>query len=71
MTDAEQAALHRAQHALREAYQALLDAALTPASDAPAEAVRADWQPIEDVIKEGPDVGFREEAGSEKDQRIN
>jgi len=71
MADAEQAALHRAQPALREVYQALLDAALTPASDARAEAGRTDWQPIEDVIKEGPDVGFREEAGSEKDQRIN
>lgn len=71
MDEETRAALHRAQHAAREAYQAAQDAALTPASDAPAVQTRANWRPIEQFIQEGPDVGFQDEAGSEKDQRIN
>ncbi len=60
-----------AAHAAREAYQAAQDAALTPASDAPAVQTRANWQPIEQFIQEGPDVGYEDEAESEKGQRIN
>lgn len=71
MTEAERAAAYRLQHDRRAAFQAALDRALTPASDAPAEAVRADWQPITDFLQEGSDVGEADEAGSEGDQRLN
>lgn len=70
MTDAERLA-NIAAHKARAAYQAAQDAALTPESDAPAAQVRTNWQPIREFIEEGPDVGFEDEAGSEKDQRIN
>ena len=69
--DDAQAAAHRAQHEARAAYQAAQDAALTPSSDAPAVQTRANWQPIDDFLKEGPDVGYEDEAESEKGQRIN
>jgi hypothetical protein len=70
VTDPERLANQLAYEA-REAYQAWLDAALTPASDAAALQTRANWQPIEDFIEEGPDVGYREEPESEEVQRIN
>lgn len=57
----------RAQHA----WHAALDALLIPPSDAPAEAVRAAWEPIEQFITEGPDVGETEYPESEAGQRIN
>lgn len=71
MDDEARAAAYRLQHGRREAFQQLLDDALTPASDAPAEQVRANWQPIELFIQEGPDVGEAHEAESEEGQRIN
>ncbi len=70
MTDPERLA-HIAAYTAREAYQAAQDAALAPASDAPAAQTRANWQPITDLIEEGPDVGYDEEAESEHGQRIN
>lgn len=71
MDDEARAAAYRLQHGRREAFQAWQDAMLLPASDAPAEQVRANWQPIELFIQEGPDVGEAHEAESEEGQRIN
>lgn len=64
MTDPERLA-NQLQHAARTAYQAWLDTLLLPTSDAAADQTRANWQPIEDTLKEGPHVGYREEAESE------
>ena len=69
MTDAARLA-NQLAHEAREAYQAWLDAQLLPASDAAAEATTANWQPMTDYLKEGPDVGYREDPESE-DCRVN
>lgn len=55
----------------RRDYQEALDAALTPVSDAPAQRVRAAWEPIRQFTQEGADVGEQNEAESRKGQRIN
>jgi hypothetical protein len=57
----------RAQHR----WHATLDAMLIPPSDAPADQVREDWEPIEQFITEGPDVGETDFPESEAGQRIN
>lgn len=57
MTEQERHDAYVAQQQARIAFQASLDAALLPPSDAPAEAIRADWQPMTDFIREGPDIG--------------
>lgn len=69
--DDEQAKAYRAQYPRRVAAQKALDAALTPVSDAPAEATRQAWEPMRQFVQEGPDVGQRQEPASEKGQRIN
>ena len=69
MMDAERLA-NQLRHEARAAYQAWLDAQLTPTSDAAADATRAGWQPMTDYLKEGPDGGYRQEAESE-DCRVN
>ena len=71
MDEEARAAAHQLQHERRETFQAWLDDALTPASEARAEQTRANWQPIEQFIEEGPDVGEADEAESEEGQRIN
>ena len=70
MTDPERLAMI-ARHEARTAFQAAQDAALTPASGAPAEQVTDDWKPIILYLQEGSDVGYRQEAESEGGQRIN
>jgi hypothetical protein len=57
----------RAQHR----WHATLDALLMPPSDEPADQVREDWEPIDQFITEGPDVGETDFPGSEAGQRIN
>lgn len=61
----------RARYLARQAFQRQLDAALTPPSQAPAQAVRDAWEPIELLITEGPDVGEADFPESEAGQRIN
>lgn len=68
MTDSERLA-NQLQHEARIAYQASLDDAITP-TDAAFDALVVRWQPMIDFVKEGPHVGFREEAESEAG-RIN
>lgn len=58
------------EHEARAAYQAWLDTLLLPASEAAAIQTRENWRPIDEFQKEGPDVGYREEAESE-DGRVN
>lgn len=55
----------------RRDYQEALDAALTPVSDAPAQRVRAAWEPIRQLIEGNINVGEQDEAESRKGQRIN
>lgn len=69
MTDPERLA-YQLRHEAREAYQAWLDAQLLPASEAAAEATRANWQPITDFLEEGPDVG-KEDFPESADCRVN
>lgn len=57
---------YRAQAKRRKAFQDALDAALTPVSNAPAEAVRAAYEPIRQFQKEGPDVGEQDKAESKQ-----
>ena len=56
-----------AQRTRREAFQAALDAALIPASDAPAEAVRAGWEPMRQFVQEGPHIGETDDADQPDD----
>ena len=70
MTEAERAAAHALQHDERTAYQAWLDTQLA-ASGAAETALDDQWQAMTDYVREGPDVGEADEAGSEGDQRIN
>ena len=63
--DPEQQA-RRERYLNRLAFQRAQDAALTPPSDAPAAAVRAAWKPIDQFLKEGPDVGERQEPESKQ-----
>lgn len=69
MTSPEETA-RRERHLARIAVQREQDAALA-GDDTAAAAVRAAWEPIEQFVKEGPDVGEPEEAESEAGQRIN
>ena len=63
---------YRLKQAAQKAYQAWLDARLTPPSDAPAEKVRADWEAIEQFVTEGPDIGDTDDAdASPSGQRFN
>jgi hypothetical protein len=71
MSDDAQAIEYRRMMQAREAFYAHLDDLLTPPSQAPAEAVRERWEPIELLITEGPDVGETDFPESEADQRIN
>ena len=61
----------REQYLARCAYQRAMDALLTPPSQAPAEAVRLAWLPMEQFVKEGPDVGETDFCESEAGQRIS
>ena len=67
--DARHAA-YVAQRARREVFQAQLDAALTPPSDAPAEAVRDAWEPMRQFVQEGSDIGETDD-GDESDLRFS
>jgi hypothetical protein len=61
----------RERYLARREFQRWLDAQLTPPSDVPAELVRERWMPIEQFIREGPDVGETDFPESEAGQRIN
>ncbi len=71
MSEEERLARHRLDYVAQRTFQRALDALLTPASQLPAIQVRANVEPIMQFIKEGPDVGQREEIESEAGQRIN
>lgn len=70
MTSPEEQA-RRERWLRRRDYQEALDAALTPVSDAPAQRVRAAWEPIRQLIEGNINVGEQDEAESRKGQRIN
>lgn len=69
MTEAERAAAYALQHDARTAYQAWLDSLLA-GDDAAATALDDQWQAMIDYVREGPDVGERDEAESEGGQRL-
>jgi hypothetical protein len=68
--DTEQLA-RRARYQARKAYQRMLDEYLTPVSEVPAELVREHWEPMEQFLKEGPDVGEPDFPESKGGQRVN
>lgn len=70
MSEEERAAAYRLQYARRKAFQGAQDDALAGDDDALA-ALTERWQPMIDFVKEGPDVGERDEPESEGGQRIN
>ena len=71
MSEESRATAYRQMIRAQHAWHATLDAMLIPPSDAPAEAVRDAWEPIELFITEGPDVGETDFPESEAGQRFN
>ncbi len=71
MSDESRLALHRLQYESQVVFQRAMDVLLTPESQLPALQIRANFEPIRQFKKEGPDVGQREEVESEGGQRIN
>ena len=67
--DPEQEAM-RTRYKARVAFQKWLDSLLAPISDVPAEQIRANWKPYEQLQKGDSDVGFEQEAES-GESRVN
>jgi hypothetical protein len=71
MSDETRATAYRQMIRAQHRWHATLDAMLIPPSDAPADQVRENFEPIELLITEGPDVGETDYPESEAGQRIN
>lgn len=71
MVDEARRIAYRIKRDQQRIYQRWLDTKLTPASEMPAALVRQQWEPIEQLLEEGPHVGERQDPDNGDPQRIN